>query len=157
MNGVTIRTSVTGALDHGGRKSLPSSMVRSRLLYSVQTWDLKEADLMKKTESICMRFHRKMVRGGFRRKNPPKKGEPEPDNVDCGFVLSNERILKMAGTCGIRPLFLWKSEAEISRTCSTPGLDNAELEKQCLVFLEHTKLHVRRIWPAITKDTWVNK
>ena len=45
--------------------------VRSRLLYSVQTWDMKQHEKLK-LESVWNGFLRKMVANGYKRKNAPK-------------------------------------------------------------------------------------
>ena len=72
--------------------------VRSRLLYSVQAWQLG-AEEMRKLESVWCGFLRRLVKGGFCRVNAPKnkkdKSIPE-DEINWSFKLSNEdrRIIK---------------------------------------------------------------
>ena len=52
------------------RSKILEACVCSRLLYSVQSWELSANDLMK-LESIWHSFLRKMVRNGFKHKNVP--------------------------------------------------------------------------------------
>ena len=80
------------------RSKILEACIRSRLLYSVQAWELSGQEL-RKIESIGWNFLRKMVVNGFKRKNfPPdylkalkrskksKKGTqptvPKPDDFD---------------------------------------------------------------------------
>ena len=52
------------------RTIILEACVRSRLLYSVQGWELYACEL-RKIESIWHNFLRKMVAHGFKRKNVP--------------------------------------------------------------------------------------
>ena len=77
--------------------------VRSRLLYSVQAWQLG-AEEMPKLESVWSGFLRCLVKGGVSRKNAPKnkndKSIPEGE-VDWSFKLSNEAIREITKTTDI--------------------------------------------------------
>ena len=78
--------------------------MRSRLVYGCQAWEPNEADL-RKMEAVWNGFLRKMVRGGFARKNAPtramrkkkeNKGKKPEDLVDgeldWGYKISTEYI-----------------------------------------------------------------
>ena len=78
--------------------------VRSRLLYSVQAWQLG-AEEMRKLESVWCGFLRRLVKGGFSRINAPKnkkdKSIPE-DEINWSFKLSNEDIRTITKTTEIK-------------------------------------------------------
>ena len=78
--------------------------VRSRLLYSVQAWQLGAKD-MQKLESVWCGFLRRMVKGGFSRRNAPKnkkdKSIPE-EEIDWSYKLSNEKIREITKTNEIK-------------------------------------------------------
>ena len=63
-----------------------SSMVRSRLVYGSQTWSLMK-QLLQKMKATYSGFLRKMIKGGFRRKED-----------SWGFVLTNENIRQQCST-----------------------------------------------------------
>ena len=54
------------------RIKILEARVRSRLLYSAQSWDLSASEL-RKLESIWHGFLRKMITNGFKRKNVPSE------------------------------------------------------------------------------------
>ena len=105
--------------------------VRSRLLYSVQAWQLNAKE-MEKLESVWHGFLRRMVKGGFKRKNAPKNKNDTSipaEDIDWSFVLSNEKIREITNTseikhfCHVQHL---KYIAHVSR------LDNTCYQKQLL-------------------------
>ena len=63
-----------------------NSLVRSRILYSCQTWCITQLQ-MQQMNSQYLNFIRKMVNGGFRRKG----------DDSWSFFYSNEDILRIAG------------------------------------------------------------
>ena len=84
------------------RIKLLEACVRSRLLYSCQSWQLTASELQK-LESIWYSFLRKMVTKGQKRKNVPpeylkakkeakKTGTiiPEPEGLDWAYLYDNE-------------------------------------------------------------------
>ena len=79
----------------GARVALLESLVRSRLLYSVQAWQLN-CEEIRRIEVVYRGFLRKMVRGGFR-----KVGENVDGKSEHAFVISNCRLYEITGT---RPL-----------------------------------------------------
>ena len=78
--------------------------VRSRLFYSVQAWQLGAKD-MQKLEAVCWCFLRRMVKGGFSRRNAPKykkdKSIPE-EEIGWSYKLSNEKIREIPKTNEIK-------------------------------------------------------
>ena len=68
------------------RTSILNSLVRSRLTYGCQTWMLTTAQ-MKQIDSCYTSMLRKMVRGGYKR----KEGE-------WGYKITNEQLIKMCKT-----------------------------------------------------------
>ena len=86
------------------RMKFLEACVRSRLLYSVQAWQLNAKE-MQKLESVWSGFLRRMVKGGFIRKNAPKnkkdKSIPE-EEIDWSFKLSNDDIRKITKTSEIK-------------------------------------------------------
>ncbi|KAG1701329.1 Integrator complex subunit 11 [Nymphon striatum] len=79
--------------------------IRSRLLYSAQSWELSSNEL-RKIETIWLGFLRKMINNSFKRKNVPieylaarkqrkKKSSttvPEPDDLDWAYVFNNDKL-----------------------------------------------------------------
>ena len=62
-------------------------MVRSRLTYSCQTWNVT-ASQMERINSSYSSMLRKIIKGGYHRKN----------NNEWGFALSNEYLHNICGT-----------------------------------------------------------
>ena len=77
---------------------------RSRLLYSVQVWQLKAKE-MQTLASVWSDFLRRMVKGGFIWNNAPKnnkdKSIPE-EEINWSFKLSNDDIRKITKTSEIK-------------------------------------------------------
>ena len=70
------------------------SFVRSRLTYSCQNWNLNQAQF-DRLDVIYRRFLRRMVRGGF------KKKEGEEEN-EFSFKINNEKLHRLCGTRDLR-------------------------------------------------------
>ena len=111
--------------------------VRSRLLYSIQAWHLLEGEL-KKVEVIWHGFLRKMVIGGFQRKNAPshsrRSAETDSQNhdetsLDWSFKLSNERLRQITKTRPIRDFCFTQQVKYMGHVCR---MDNSALQKQVL-------------------------
>ena len=68
------------------RRKMLEACVRSRLTYGLQACYPKESE-MKKLESCWVGFMRRMVRGGWKRREPENEDEEE-----YSFVYTNERI-----------------------------------------------------------------
>ena len=147
------------------RIKLLEACVRSRLLYSCQSWDLAASEL-RKLESIWHGFLRKMVTNGFKRKHVPpeylkarkkaKKSKstiPEPEGLDWAYIFTNEKLRKISKTknitsfCKIQHL---KYIAHVTR------LENFSLQKQLLFTTNHKK-YSRDVWVKIEKDLNITK
>ena len=139
--------------------------VRSRLLYSSQSWELSASE-MTKLESIWHSFLRKMIANGFKRKNVPveylkakkdaKKSNqivPEPDDLDWSFLYNNTTLRTITKTKSI-PSFCklqhLKYIAHVTR------LDNDSFQKQLLFCCEHKK-YSRDRWTKMEKDLGISK
>ena len=147
------------------RIKLLEACVRSRLLYSCQSWDLAASEL-RKLESIWHGFLRKMVTNGFKRKHVPpeylkarkkaKKSKstiPEPEGLDWAYIFTNEKLRKISKTknitsfCKIQHL---KYIAHVTR------LENFSLQKKLLFNTNHKK-YSRDVWVKIEKDLNITK
>ena len=86
------------------RIQILEACVRSRLMYSAQSWELSTSEL-RKLETIWLGFLRKMITNGCKRKNVPqeyskgRKAEKksnttvlEPDDLNWAYVFSNEKL-----------------------------------------------------------------
>ena len=147
------------------RITILEACVRSRLLYSAQSWELSASELTK-LESIWHGFLRKMVSNGYKRKNVPveylkakkeaKKSKvvvPEPDDLDWSFVYNNEQLRTITKTKDIQnfcKLQHLKYIAHVTR------LDNDSYQKQLLFCCEHKKYSQDR-WLKIEKELGVSK
>ena len=131
------------------RIKILEACVRSRLLYSAQSWELSASELTK-LESIWHGFLRKMVTNGYKRKNVPaeylkakkeaKKTNAivtEPDDLDWSFVYSNTELRKITKTQDIKSfckLQHLKYIAHVTR------LSNDSYQKQLLFCSDHKKI-----------------
>ena len=147
------------------RIKLLEACVRSRLLYSSQSWELLATEI-RKIESIWHSFLRKMVCNGFKRKNVPqeylkarKKAKktntvvPEPDGLDWAFTFSNEKLLSITKTKNISSFCKiqhYKYIAHVTR------LENSSLQKQLLFSCEHKK-YARDPWVKMEKELGISK
>ena len=124
--------------------------VRSRLLYSVQAWQLSAKD-MRKLESVWSGFLRRMVKGGFSRHNAPKnkkdKSIPE-EEIDYSYKLSNVDIMSITKTCGIKDFC---DMQHLKYIAHVTRLGNNNLQKQFL-FCETTK-GSRQRWKKLAELT----
>ena len=120
------------------RANFLQTFVRARLLYAVQCWDLKEAEI-KRLEACWHGFLRRMVTNGFRKK--------EPEN-EQSFALfyTNEDLVRLADTTPLRH-FIY--EQQIKFTAHICRLPNNDMRKQIL-FSEGRK-YSRSIWPKFER------
>ena len=139
--------------------------MRSRLLYSAQSWELSTSEL-KKIESIWNSFLRKMVSNGFKRKNVPqeylkarKKAKktnrslPEPDGLDWAFVFSNEKLREITKTTDISSFCKMQ---HLKYLAHVTRLSNDSLQKQLLFVCSHKKYH-RDPWLKLAKELSISK
>ena len=71
-------------------------MVRSRLTYSCQTWNINQQQ-QQQIRSTYINMLRKMIRGGFKRRND------ENNEQTFHFALSSEDVLRICATEDILP------------------------------------------------------
>ena len=144
------------------RSKILEACIRSRLLYSVQAWELT-ANELRKLESIWHNFLRKMVRNGFKRKNVPpeyleslkksKKSDnqeeiPIPDDLDWSYIFSNEQLSHITKTSDISSFC--KSQ-HLKYVAHVTRLDNNSFQKQILFSTDHKKF-ARDRWVRIEKE-----
>ena len=127
--------------------------VRSRFLYSVQAWQLNASELSK-LETVWNGFLRRMVKGGFKRKNAPKnkKDTSIPENeIDWSFVLSNAKIREITKTSELN---LFCQKQHMKYIAHVTRLDNDCLQKQFL-FCNSDRPSTR--WSNFSKLTGVDE
>ena len=142
------------------RVKLLEACVRSRLLYSCQSWELLASEL-RKLESIWYSFLRKMVKNGFKRKNVPpeylkakkqakKTGAemPEPDDLDWAYIFENEKLREITKTTNISSFCKIKHLKYIAHDSR---LENNALQKQLLFKTEHKK-YSHNSWIKMEKE-----
>ena len=136
--------------------------MRSRLLYSAQSWELTAAEL-NKIESIWHGFLRKMITNCFKRKNAPKDYQKarkkakyketkdnvaKSDNLDWSYVYTNEKLETITKTnkitdfCKIQH---YKYVGHVTR------LENNSLQKQILFTCERKRFSRDR-WQKFPKS-----
>ena len=132
------------------RVNILEACVRSRLLYSAQSWELLASEI-RKLESIWHGFLRKMVSNGFKRKNVPpeylmarKKAKKSKTNISEPQITKAKNITSF---CKIQHL---KYIAHVTR------LENSSLQKQ-LLFTCDRKKYARDTWVKIEKDLNLSK
>ena len=117
------------------RVALLESLVRSRLLYSVQAWNLNLEEV-RKIEVVYRNFLRKMVRGGFRKIGTNVAGKSEH-----AFVISNARLHEITKT---RPLADFVNKQFLKYTAHLTRMKNATWQKKLLFAKSRTRV----------KSTW---
>ena len=127
--------------------------IRSRLLYSVQAWQLGARE-MQKLESVWHGFLRRMVKGGFKRKNAPKDKNDNsipPEEIDWSFLLSNEKIREITKTTEIKHFC---HAQHLKYIAHVTRLDNDSVQKQ-LLFCNFKNRSNR--WGNLSKLTGVDE
>ena len=150
------------------RVKILESTVRARLLYAAQT-DLLNAAEHAKLDSIWHQYLRKMVKGGFQRKNAPpkeskkKKAErlareaenPElKEQWDWGYKITNEKLRKI---CGATPIGELADKFHLKYVAHVTRMPNDALQKQ-LLYCEAprpTRGAPMNIWTKIKKTTGI--
>ena len=139
--------------------------VRSRLLYSCQSWELS-ANELRKLESIWYSFLWNIETNSYKRKNVPpeylkarkeakKSGKtlPEPDDLDWAYFYDNETLRKITKTTNIASLCKIQHLRYIAHVTR---LDNSSLQKQLLFSLTQKK-YARDPWIKAEKDLNISK
>lgn len=152
-------------INMSSRIQILEACVRSRLLYSAQSWELSATEL-RKLETIWHGFLRKMITNGFKRKNVPpeyllarKKAKksntiaPEPDDLDWAYVFNNDNLRTITKTSNITNFCKMqhlKYVAHVSR------LGNDYFQKQLLFSCDHKK-YSRDRWKKMEKELNISK
>ncbi len=144
------------------RTKILESCVRSRLLYSVQAWQLSTSEL-RKIQSIWHGFLRKMVTNGFKRKNVPKEYQnrkskaksikakedlPKPDDLNWAFIFSNEHLETITKTSNITNFC---KQQHLKYLAHVTRLGNESYQKQILFSCDRKKF-ARDRWRKIEKE-----
>ena len=109
---------------------------------------------MNTIESVWHSFLRRMVKGGFKRKNAPKNKKDTSipaDEVDWSFNLSNEKILEITKTTEISHFC---KKQHLKYIAHVTRLDNESLQKQ---FLFCNSDHPSNRWSKLSKLTGVDE
>lgn len=151
------------------RTRILEACVRSRLLYSVQAWEITSSEL-RKIESIWHNFLRRMIKNGFKRKNVPmeyskglkrsKKSKKEnetdtaePDDLDWSYIFSNDRLRMISKTSSISNFC---KKQHLQYIAHITRLGNDSLQKQ-LLFAVDRKKHARDRWLKFEKELNITK
>ena len=94
-------------------------LVRSRLLYSCQTWSCTKAQ-MNNVNATYLSFLRKMVKGGYRRKD---------NSWAYVFTITNDDLLRMAGAEDVHT-FVGKQQVKFAMKVIPK--DNESIQKRLL-------------------------
>ena len=103
------------------RMTLLTCLVRSKLVYGVQSWQLTERQIAK-LSSAWNRMLRRMVRGGFARKFPD-------DDVDFSMKISNEKLF---GITHSQPLSRFIKKQQIHYAGHVTRMGNTKWQKQTM-------------------------
>ena len=121
------------------RRKLLEACVRPSLTYATQSWRPKEQEI-KKLEACWFGFLRRMVKGGFRRK--------EPDNdLNFSFVYTNDDLQRIVNCQHIRDFINTQYLKYIAHVCRRP---NTNLTKLSLFFIPRVSYY-QDPWIKITK------
>ena len=149
------------------RSKILEACIRSRLLYSVQAWELTAKEL-RKIESIWCNFLRKMVRNGYKRKHVPdeyheslkqtkKSNKAEvptpPDDLDWSYIYSNEQLMQITKTT---PISNFCKSQHLKYVAHVSRLDNSSFQKQILFSSDHKKF-ARDRWVKIEQELGLSK
>ena len=114
------------------RADLLTSFVRSRLMYNCATWEFGSFKI-RKLEVEWIRCLRRLVKGGFRRKNSPPKGmtpeEIKQGKWDYAYVYTNQDIYRITGC---EPLWEYQEKQHLQWLAHVIRMPNSTLQKQTL-------------------------
>ena len=102
------------------RITFMDSFVRSRLTYSCQNWNLNQAQF-NRLDVAYRRFLRRMVRGGFKRK--------EGDDNEFSFRITNEKLHRL---CGTRDLSLFIKDQQCNYAAHVVRTDSHRAVKKLM-------------------------
>ena len=115
------------------RVSLLDGLVRSRLLYSVQAWNLTQLE-KERLDVIYRSVLRKMVYKGYAKK--------DPQNGDYSFIISNQKLYEITRTVPLQDFIdkqFLKFQAHVTR------LQNNKLQKQLQFMIPDVK-NTQNLW-----------
>ena len=115
------------------------TFIRPRLLYGVQCWDLREAE-MSRIEVCWHGFLRRMINRGFDRK------EDSTGNESFSFKYSNEDLVRISGTTPIRTFIYNQQTKYTGHVCRLP---NEDVRKKML--FAKGKKYARSVWGRLEK------
>ena len=123
--------------------------VRSRLLYSVQSWQLSAVEL-NRIDTIWNGFLRRMIKGGFRRRDVPRDRDERQqriennESMDWAYQVTNERLKKLTNTTSIKSFCQIQHLKYIAHVTRLP---NSSFQKQLLFSTQRpgTHCHWRKI------------
>ena len=116
--------------------------IRSRLLYSLQAWQLSTAE-MKKIESVWNGFLRRMVKGGFRRRNAPRHVDFNPETeTSWAYIISNDELKRITNTTDIK---VFCKTQHLKYIAHVTRADNDSLQKQFLFFCRSASNRWRKL------------
>ena len=138
------------------RGSFMNSFIRSRLAYNVHTW-FKATKYIEKLNVEWVRMLRRIVKGGFKRRNAPPPGLTEDDRKngswDYAFIYSNAKIHSLTST---KPLQIYVEQQQLYWLAHCIRMPNSCKQKQTL-FMRPTKPYFRDIWLDIEKSTGIDR
>ena len=123
------------------RRKMLEACVRSRLTYGLQACYPKESE-MKKLESCWVGFMRRMVRGGWKRREPENEDEEE-----YSFVYTNERIRGIIQAMPLRSFIEAQYLKYIGHVCRST---NSNLTK-IMLFAQPSRRYFRDPWIRISR------
>ena len=133
-----------------------NAFIRSRLTYNTSTW-LKCDSFIAKLEVVWVRMLRRILKGGFRRKNSPPSELPreeiEKDQWDYSFVYSNTDIYRITGTESIQN-YIEKQNFTWLAHCSR--MSNNMIQKQ-IMFMIPSRKHYRDYWVPLENRSGMDK
>ena len=119
--------------------------VRSRLLYSVQSWQLSASEL-NKIDVIWSGFLRRLVKGGFRRRDAPRDRAlrqqriENNETLDWAYQITNEQLRKLTNTTSIKSFCQIQNLKYVAHVTRLP---NNALQKQFLFAKQTIGTHCR--------------
>ena len=131
-------------IDIRTRVQILEATVRSRLLYSVQSWTLT-ARQKDQLNAVWLRFLRHMVRGGFARRDRL--------NNDYAYRYTNQKILHICKTANIHHFCELQHLEYVGHICRLP---NTALQKRA-IFMKPTKKYATDYWEKLSKLYDINK
>ncbi len=112
------------------------TFVGARLLYAVQCWDLKDAEI-KQLEACWHGFLRRMGTNGFRKKHPS-------DPQCYALIYTNDDLVRMSGTV---PLRRFIHEQQIKYTAHICHLPNHDMREKML--FSQGRKYSRSLWKKL--------